>query len=84
MPNYDLYVCTKHRRLKYPRRLNLPSVEAAHRVALVLAQIFLEGRSSWDELSIKAYDDFTIEAVNEAGQMVLIVPRRWCGPTLSG
>jgi len=43
----------------------------------MLAQIFLEGRSSWNELSIKACDDFTIEAVNEAGQMVLTVPRRW-------
>jgi hypothetical protein len=77
MLNYDLYVCTKHRRVKYPRRLNILSVEAAYEIALRLARIFVEGRSSWDDISISPHDDFTVEAVDAAGQVVLTVPGKW-------
>ncbi|WP_425286885.1 DUF6894 family protein [Microvirga vignae] len=77
MPNYDLYVRTQSRRTKYPRRLNLPSVEAAHEVALRLARILVEGRSCWEGLAIAACDDFTVEAADETGQIVLTVPGRW-------
>ncbi|WP_445500775.1 DUF6894 family protein [Microvirga sp. G4-2] len=77
MPNYDLYVCTRSRRTKYPRSLNLPSLEAAHEVALRLARILVEGRSCWNGLAIASYDDFTVEAANEAGQIVLTIPGRW-------
>lgn len=77
MPNYDLYVCTQSRRTKYPRRLNLPSLEAAHAVALRLARILVEGRSCWNGLSITTCDDFTIETADEAGQIVLTIPGRW-------
>lgn len=77
MPSYDLYVRAKHRRVKYPRRLNLQSVQAAHGAALTLAKIFLEGRSSWRDLGITACDDFTIEAVDGDGLTVLSVPARW-------
>jgi hypothetical protein len=77
MSNYDLYVCTKSRRVKYPRHLHVPSVEAAHEIALRLARIFVEGRSSWQDLAIGAHDDFTVEAVSEAGQTVLAVPGKW-------
>jgi hypothetical protein len=77
MSNYDLYVCTPSRRVKYPRRLNIPTVEAAYEMALRLARIFVEGRSSWEGLAITACDDFTVEAVDEDGQIVLMVPGRW-------
>jgi hypothetical protein len=77
MSNFDLYVCTKSRRVKYPRRLNVPSIEVAHEIALRLARIFVEGRSSWEDLGIGACDDFTVEAVSEAGQIVLAVPGKW-------
>lgn len=77
MPHYDLYVCTQTRRTKYPRRLNLPSLEAAHEVALRLARILVEGRSAWSGLAIATCDDFTVEAADEAGQVVLTIPGRW-------
>lgn len=77
MSHYDLYVCTKSRRVKYPRPLHVPSVEAAHEIALRLARIFVEGRSSWRDLTIGACDDFTVEAVSETGQTVLAVPGKW-------
>jgi len=77
MSNYDLYVCTKTRRVKYPRQLHVPNVVAAHEIALRLARIFVEGRSSWRDLPIGACNDFTVEAVSEAGQIVLAVPGKW-------
>ena len=41
MPSYDVYVWTKFRRLKYPRGLNIPSLQAAHSIALRMARVFL-------------------------------------------
>ena len=82
MPNHDLYVRTKLRRVKYPRRLNLPSVEVAHEVALRLAQIFVEGRSSWAHVAFGVSDGFTVDVVNGAGEVVLTVPSRWIAPPI--
>jgi len=79
MPYYDLYVLTERRRVKYPRRLNIPSVEAAHAIAVRMAQAFVNVGLSLDHLSIAAHGDFVVEVVSETGQTVLIVPGRWMG-----
>ncbi|PVE23515.1 hypothetical protein DC522_15315 [Microvirga sp. KLBC 81] len=42
-----------------------------------LARILVEGRSSWEGVAFAACDDFTVEAADEAGQIVLTVPGRW-------
>jgi hypothetical protein len=79
MPTYDVYVWTKFRRLKYPRGLNIPSLEAAHSVALRMARLFIGLRSPKGHLSV-AERDFHVEVVNEDGRTVLTVPGRWMGP----
>ena len=79
MPSYDVYVWIKFRRLKYPRGLNIPSLEAAHSVALRMARVFIGLRSPKGHLSV-AERDFHVEVVNEDGRTVLAVPGRWMGP----
>ncbi len=76
MPTYDVYVWTNFRRLKYPRGLNVPSLEAAHSVALKMARVFMGLRSSDGYLS-PAECDFHVEVVSKDGQTVLAVPGRW-------
>ena len=79
MPTYDVYVWTKFRRLKYPRGLNIPSLEAAYSVALRMARVFIGLRSPRGHLSV-AERDFHVEVVNQDGRTVLAVPGRWMGP----
>ena len=79
MPSYDVYVWTKFRRLKYPRGLNIPNLQAAHSIALRMAQVFLGLKSSRGYLS-QAECDFHVEVVNEDGRTVLAVPGRCIAP----
>jgi hypothetical protein len=79
MPTYDVYVWTNFRRLKYPRGSNIQSLEAAHSVALRMAQMFINLKSSQGYLSL-AERDFLVEVVNEDGKAVLTIPGRWMGP----
>jgi hypothetical protein len=76
MPTYDVYVLTKFRRLKYPRGLNIPSLQAAHSIALRMARMFIGLKSPRGYLS-QAECDFHVEVVNEDGRTVLAVPGRW-------
>jgi hypothetical protein len=78
MPTYDVYVWTNSRRLKYPRGLNVPSLEAAHSVALMMARVFI-GLEAPREYLPQADCDFHVEVVNEDGRSVLAVPGRWMG-----
>jgi hypothetical protein len=82
MPTYDVYVWTKFRRMKYPRSLNIPSLEAAHSVALRMARVFIGLMSSRTDLAIIG-SDFVVEVVDQAGRAVLTVPGRWMGPVPS-
>ena len=79
MPTYDVYLWTNFRRLKHPRGLNMPSLEAAHSVALRMARVFIGLKSPSGHLSL-AERDFLIEVVNKDGRAVLVVPGRWIGP----
>jgi hypothetical protein len=82
MPSYDLYIWTKNSRVKYSRSLNAASIEAAHSIALRLAQVFIEVGPSSDQQSIATCGEFTVKVIDEAGQTVLAVPGRWMGPYL--
>ncbi|WP_373867458.1 DUF6894 family protein [Microvirga aerophila] len=82
MATYDVYVWTKFRRLKYPRGLSIPSLEAAHSVALRMARVFIGMKSPRGHPSL-VERDFLVEVVNEDGRAVLTVPGRWIGPVPS-
>lgn len=79
MPSYDLYLWIQQSRVKYPRSLNVPDVEAAHGIALRMARIFAETSPSRGEAWKEPCDHFVVEVVDEAGQAILIVPGRWMG-----
>jgi hypothetical protein len=74
MPQYSLHIWNGRDRYGHPRKLDLPSIEAAHAVALQLARVLIAARSSWRELPIEARKQLVIEIVDEAGQTVLTVP----------
>jgi hypothetical protein len=74
MPQYSLFVCRQHNRIKYPKSYNLPNVEAAQRVALRVAKVFMEVVPYWNDLSPDQQNDFVVEIDDEGGQTVLIVP----------
>ena len=67
MPQYSFIVWNKHRRVKYPRALDLPDVEAARQVALRIARVFVEVAPYWGGLSQKQKNAFVIEIADEAG-----------------
>ena len=74
MSQYSFFVWNKYRRVKYPRTLDLPDVEAARQVALRIARVFVEVVPYWSGLSQKQKNAFVIEVADEAGQTVLTVP----------
>jgi hypothetical protein len=82
MPTFDVYVWSNCRRLKYPRGLNVPSVEAAHGVALMMGRMFIRLKSLGGHLP-QAECDFHVEVVDKDGRTVLAVPGRWIGALTS-
>jgi hypothetical protein len=74
MPQYSLFVCRQHNRIKYPKSYDLPDVEAARRVASRVAKVFMEVVPYWNDLSPDQQNDFVIEIDDESSQTVLIVP----------
>ena len=82
MPTYDVYVLDNFRRLKHPRGLNVPSLDAAHDIALRMARVFIGLRSPKGYLPVSERD-FLIEVVDQEGRAVLLVPGRWICPRLN-
>jgi hypothetical protein len=76
MPQYTLFLWNKHRRIKYPGRIDLPDARTALKVALRLARVFTEVAPYWNDLSSKQQDNFVVEIVDEEGRTVLTVPFR--------
>jgi hypothetical protein len=74
MPQYNLFVCNQHNRIRYPRNFDLPDVEAARAAAQRVAQVFMEVVPYWKGLSSKQQKDFVVEIVDEAGGLLLTVP----------
>ncbi len=82
MPANDVYVLDNSRRLKYPRGLNVPNLDATHSIALRMARVLIGLRSPTGYLSV-AERDFLIEVVDQEGRAVLLVPGRWIRPRLN-
>jgi hypothetical protein len=74
MPQYSLFVCSQDDRIKYPKSYDLPDVEAARRVALRVAKVFMEVVPYWNDLSPEQQNDFVVQIDDESSQTVLIVP----------
>ncbi len=76
MCQYSFYVWNSHSRVKYLRTLDLPDVVAARKMALKIADIFVDAVPHWDDLSFQQRNTFVVEIVDETGQTVLTVPFR--------
>ena len=76
MAKYSFFIWNKRSRVRYPRTLDLPDVDAAREVASRIASIFVEVVPYWGDLSSEQRSVFVIEIVDEAGQTVLTVPFR--------
>jgi hypothetical protein len=74
MPQFSLFICSRHTRIKYPKSYDLPNVEAARRVALRVARVFMEVVPYWNDLSFDQQNHFLVEIDDEGGQTVLVVP----------
>jgi hypothetical protein len=74
MPQYNLFISSQHRRIRYPKSYDLPDVEAARQVALRVARVFVEVVPYWNDLSPDQQDGFVVEIDDEGGQTILIVP----------
>jgi hypothetical protein len=74
MPQYNLFVCNQHNRIRYPKNFDLPDVEAARAAALRVVKVFMEVVPYWKDLSSKQQEDFVVEIVDEAGGLLLTVP----------
>ena len=74
MSQFSLLICRQHTRIKYPKSYDLPDVEAARRVALRVARVFMEVVPYWNDLSPDQQNDFVVEIDDEGGQTVLTVP----------
>jgi hypothetical protein len=61
MSQYNLFICNQQRRIKYPKSYHLTNVEAARRVALRVAKVFME------------VVPYLVEIDDEGGQTVLVV-----------
>lgn len=74
MPQYHLFVCNQHKRIKYPESFDLPDINAARGVARRVAKVFMEVVPYWSKLSPDQQDEFRVEIVDEASERLLTVP----------
>lgn len=74
MPQYHLFVCNQHKRIKYPESFDLPDIDAARDAARRVAKVFMEVVPYWSDLSPNQQDEFRVEIVDEASERLLTVP----------
>jgi hypothetical protein len=74
MPQYNLFVCNQHNRIRYPKNFDLPDVEAARAAAQRVATVFMEVVPYWNDLSSKQQEGFVVQIVDEVGGLLLTVP----------
>jgi hypothetical protein len=84
MTQYQLFLWNKHGRYRYPKSVNAPDVEAAHRFALRMARVLLENAALWRGWSAKERTNVVVDIADEAGQTVLRVPSRFVAGTRHG
>jgi hypothetical protein len=73
MAKYSFFIWNKHSRVRYPRTLDLPDVDAARQVASRIASIFVDVVPHWDDFSFQQRNTFVVEIV---GETVLTIPFR--------
>jgi uncharacterized protein DUF6894 len=76
MTRYSFFVWNSRDRVKYPRSYDLPDVAAARKVAVKIADIFIDVLPNWSDLSFHQRNTFVVEIVDETGQTILTVPFR--------
>lgn len=76
MPQYSFFVCRRDNRIRYPKSYDLPDVDAARRVAMRVAKVFMEVVPYWNDLSPEQQNNFAVQIDDESGQTVLTVPFR--------
>ena len=76
MSKYSFHVCSKRSRVQYPKSFYLSDIEAARQVAARIARGFGSVVPHWKSLSVDQQNNYRVEAVDETGQRVLIVPVR--------
>ncbi len=76
MCEYSFFVWNERSRVRYPRTLDLPDVVAARKVALRIADIFVDVVPHWSDLPFEQRNTFVVEIVDGTGQTVLTVPFR--------
>ena len=76
MSKYSFHVCSKRSRVKYPKSFHLSDIEAARQVAARIARGFRRAVPHWESLPVDHQSNYRVEAVDETGQRVLIVPVR--------
>lgn len=74
MPRYNLFLYNQRKRVRYPETLDLPDVDAAQRVALRVAQVFMDVVPYWSDLSPDQQGRYVVEIMAEAGGLLLTVP----------
>ena len=76
MSKYSFHVCSKRSRVKYPKSFHLSDIEAARQVASRIARGFGSVVPHWKSLSVDQQSNYRVEAVDETGRRVLMVPIR--------
>lgn len=74
MPQYHLFVCNQHNRIKYPESFDVPDIDAARDAARRVAKVFMEVVPYWSDLPPDQQDEFRVEIVDKAGERLLTVP----------
>ena len=74
MPRYNIFLYNQRDRVRYPKTMDLPDIEAAKDAARRVAKVFMDVVPYWRDLSSGQQNRFVVEVVDEAGELVLTVP----------
>jgi hypothetical protein len=83
MSKYSFHVCNKRSRVQYPKSFYLSDIEAARQVAARIARGIGRAVPHWESLSVDRQSNYRVEAVDETGRRVLMVPVRQLEQTRS-
>ena len=77
MAQYQLFLRNKRGRYRYPKSVNVPDIEAAHRFALRMTKVLLENTLLWRGWSSEERTNFVVDVTDETGQSVLMAPSQF-------
>ncbi|MET0527142.1 MAG: hypothetical protein ABW003_02140 [Microvirga sp.] len=76
MPRYNIFLYNQRDRVRYPKTMDLPDIDAANDAARRVAKVFMDVVPYWHDLSKSQQSRFVVEVVDEAGELILTVPFR--------